>query len=245
MSDASRPERPLAGRPGSGAMFDRIAHRYDLLNRILSLGMDQSWRKRTIRALALAPGATVLDLATGTADMALMALRLHPGVTVTGVDPSLRMLAVGREKIAARGLDARIRLEGGDAEALPFADHAFDAVMIAFGIRNVPDRPRALAEMARVTKPGGRVAILELNEPRRGLLAPFARAWVRHAVPRIGAAISGEREYRYLQGSIEVFPDAEAFAATMRGAGLEIVAVEPLGFGACTLFVGTPARARS
>lgn len=241
MSSREGPDREASAiRPGSGAMFDGIAHRYDMLNRVLSLGMDQAWRRRTIRALALSAGDRVLDLATGTADLALMATSLVPGIVVEGLDPSPNMLDVGREKVAGAGLEDVIRLVEGDAQALPYPDDAFRGTMIAFGIRNVPDRPKALREMARVTEPEGRVAILELTEPRGGLIAPFSRAWCRHAVPLIGALLSGAREYRYLQSSVQAFPPAEEFLEMMRGNGLEPIETLPMGMGACTLFVARP-----
>lgn len=221
-------------------MFDRIAHRYDLLNRVLSLGIDQRWRRRTVRSLALddsADGARVLDLATGTADLAILVARKHPGVRVEGVDPSERMLDRGRAKIERARLADRVRLVTGDAESLPYPDATFDGVTIAFGIRNVPDRARGLAEMGRVTKPGGRVAILELSEPGGGLLGRVARFHVHTLVPRIGALLSGEREYRYLQDSIAAFPPAAEFADMMGAAGLDMVDVVPLTLGVCHLYV--------
>src|SRR5882672_2799470 len=177
-------------REGSGAMFDGIAHRYDLVNRVISLGIDQSWRKKTVRSLELRPGAKVLDLATGTGDLAIMVSRMHPQVTIVGVDPSEKMLEVGRKKLTEAALNERIALEVGDAQALKFPDNSFDGLCIAFGIRNVPDRLQGLREMARVTKPGGRVAILELSEPRTGALGALARFHIHRVVPAIGGAIS-------------------------------------------------------
>lgn len=234
-------------RPGSGAMFDAIAPRYDLLNRIISFGVDQRWRAKTVAALELdgveGREPEVLDVATGTADLALRIARRHPSARVTGVDPSRQMIAVGAEKVAAAELDDRITLIEGDAEHLPFEDDRFDAVTIAFGIRNVPDRAQGLREMARVTKTGGRVAILELSEPRGGLMAPLARVHVHHVVPTVGAWLSGAAEYRYLQRSIAAFPPPDAFAAQMAAAGLRVLSVTPLTFGACALYVGTPDRA--
>lgn len=230
-------------RGGSGAMFDRIARRYDLLNRVLSFGNDQRWRRRTVRALALddgaAPGAPprVLDLATGTADLALLIAGRHPAARVVGVDPAGAMLEEGRRKAEAAGVVDRVELVPGDAESLPFPDGHFDAVTIAFGIRNVPDRLQGLREMRRVTRPGGRVAILELSEPRGGLLGPLARFHVHHIVPRLGALLSGEREYRYLQSSIAAFPPPDRFAALMEEAGLRVLAVERLTMGVCHLYV--------
>lgn len=227
---------------GSGQMFDRIAARYDRVNRVLSLGLDQGWRRKTVRALSLGAAPRVLDVATGTADLAIAIADLTPGAKVVGLDPSEGMLAIGRQKVARRDLAERIELVVGDAQELPYPSCAFDAATIAFGIRNVPDRPRALRELARVVRPGGRIAILELGEPRSGLLARAARIHTRHVVPRLGALLSGKTEYAYLQRSIAAFPPAEEFAATMRANGLAVIAVTPLTFGACTLYVATPAE---
>lgn len=233
-------DSPHVQREGSGAMFDGIAHRYDLVNRVISLGIDQSWRKKTVKALELAPGAKVLDLATGTADLAIMIARQHPHVSVVGVDPSEKMLEVGKKKVSEAQLSERIELQVGDAQALNFADRSLDGVCIAFGIRNVPDRLQGLREMARVTRAGGRVAILELSEPRGGVLGPLARFHVHNVVPTVGALLSGAKEYRYLQKSIAAFPPASEFEALMREAGLRIVASTPLTFGVCHLYVGEP-----
>jgi demethylmenaquinone methyltransferase/2-methoxy-6-polyprenyl-1,4-benzoquinol methylase len=241
--DRAQPDEGLpAAAFGSGAMFDRIAARYDTLNRILSLGIDRRWRRLAVRALALPPAARVLDLATGTADVALEVLRQHPDARVLGLDPSLQMLAIGRSKVRRAGREKSAELLFGDAQDLPYADRSFDGVTIAFGIRNVPDRARALAEMARVTRRDGRIAILELMEPRAGLLAPLARGFVRSLVPRLGALLSGAPEYRYLQRSMAAFPAPDAFAEAMRRAGLEPLEVRPLTLGVVCLFVARPAR---
>ncbi|MCU0254930.1 MAG: bifunctional demethylmenaquinone methyltransferase/2-methoxy-6-polyprenyl-1,4-benzoquinol methylase UbiE [Acidobacteria bacterium] len=227
---------------GSGAMFDRIAARYDVLNRILSLGIDRRWRRHAVRALALPAGSRVLDLATGTGDVALEVLRQHPDARVLGLDPSLQMLAIGRRKVRQAGLVHQAELLYGDAQDLPYADRSFDGVTIAFGIRNVPDRSRALAEMARVTRRGGRIAILELMEPRQGVLAPLARAVVRSLVPHVGALLSGASEYRYLQRSMAAFPAPDEFVRQMRQAGLEPLAAQPMTMGVVCLFVARPAK---
>jgi demethylmenaquinone methyltransferase/2-methoxy-6-polyprenyl-1,4-benzoquinol methylase len=227
---------------GSGAMFDAIAPRYDLLNRIISFGIDRRWRRLTIDALALPTRAALLDVATGTADLALLAAERHGDAYVTGLDPSPGMLAIGRQKAHARGLTPRVDLVPGDAQALPFPDASFDGACIGFGIRNVPDRARALAEMARVLKPGARLAVLELSEPRGGLLGRLARLHVHHFVPWLGGLLSGSREYRYLQRSIAAFPPPEEFAGLMRAAGLVDVVARPLTFGVCHLYVGARGR---
>ncbi len=239
---ATHPADRVPARPGSGAMFDAIAGRYDLLNRLMSFSLDRVWRRRAVAALGVRPGARVLDLATGTADVALEVLRQQPDATVVGLDPSPRMLAVGERKVEAAGLGGRIELRAGRAEALPFDDGDFDAAAIAWGIRNVADRPAALAEMARVVRPGGRVAVLESVEPRSGPLAPLARAYLHHVVPRLGAWLSREQAYRYLQTSIEDFPPPAGFARMMTSSGLEVLEVRPMTFGVCCLFVATPAE---
>jgi demethylmenaquinone methyltransferase / 2-methoxy-6-polyprenyl-1,4-benzoquinol methylase len=239
MTEATRTSLTTT-RDGSGAMFDGIAHRYDLVNRVISLGIDQSWRKKTVRALELKPGARVLDLATGTADLAIMIAKLHPHVTLVGVDPSAKMLEVGQKKLVLQQLNERIELRVGDAQSLDLESRSFDGVSIAFGIRNVPDRLQGLREMARVTKPGGRIAILELSEPRGGILGPLARFHVHSVVPAVGALLSGAKEYRYLQRSIAAFPPARDFEALMVEAGLRIVASTSLTFGVCHLYVGEP-----
>jgi demethylmenaquinone methyltransferase / 2-methoxy-6-polyprenyl-1,4-benzoquinol methylase len=241
---------PSGVRPGSGEMFDTIAPRYDLLNRLISLGLDQGWRRRTVAALALGPGPvggdpqtpgkTALDLATGTGDLALMIARTYPEATVIATDPSRGMLDVAVVK--GRPVGDRLRFSVGDAQAIELPDQSVDAVSMAFGIRNVPDRPRALREMARVTRDGGRISILELSEPKRGVLAGLARFHIHQVVPRIGGALSGSAEYAYLQRSIAAFPPPEAFAATMTEAGLEVLEVAPMSFGAVCLFVATPRR---
>jgi demethylmenaquinone methyltransferase/2-methoxy-6-polyprenyl-1,4-benzoquinol methylase len=223
-------------------MFDRIAARYDAMNRVLSFGLDRGWRRRTVRALQLGERPRVLDLATGTADLAIDIARMHPGAHVIGLDPSSRMLAVARTKLARCGLADRVELVRGDAQALPYRSCEMDAATIAFGIRNVPDRRAALREMARVVRPGGRVAVLELGEPHRGLMARAARFHTRYVVPRLGALLAGSREYRYLQRSIAAFPPAAEFARVMEDAGLHVIDVSPLTFGVCTLYVATPAE---
>lgn len=232
---------------GSGAMFDRIAARYDTVNRVLSLGLDQRWRRRVVRSLGLLAGELgehprVLDVATGTGDLAIEIARGCPGATVIGLDPSPGMLAIAQQKLVKRQLTERVTLVEGDAQALPQGNSEVDAATIAFGIRNVPDRGLALRELARVVRPGGRIAVLELGEPKRGLLAAAARFHSHHFVPRIGALLSGKREYRYLQKSVAAFPPAEQFAQLMRDSGLKVLQLLPMTFGVCTLYLATPAE---
>ena len=221
---------------GSGAMFDKIAHRYDLLNRVLSFGMDGRWRRALVAALGT-PLREVLDVATGTADVAIAVARRHPAARVVGLDPSRGMLQAGAPKVARFGLSESITLEVGDAQALPYASGRFDAACISFGIRNVPDRALALSEMRRVVRPGGVVAVLELGEPD-GIMGPFARFYVHRVVPKLGAWLSGAREYDYLQKSIAAFPAPAAFQALMASAGLSEVTRRRFNFGGTNLYVG-------
>ena len=225
---------------GSGQMFDRIARRYDFMNRVLSLGLDKGWRRRTVKSLNLGDRPRVLDVATGTGDLAIDIARARPLAQVFGLDPSENMLAIAGEKLAKKKLADRVSLVVGDAQKLPYKDCEMDAATIAFGIRNVPDRLAGLRELARVVRPGGRVAVLELGMPRGGLLSRAASIHTRYVVPRLGALLSGAREYKYLQSSIAAFPPNEEFVAMMKQAGLHVVEVVPLAFGACTLFVATP-----
>ena len=228
-----------AQRPGGPAMFNRIARRYDLLNRVISLGLDRGWRRQLIAALGEpGDGNEVLDVATGTGDVAIAIARQWRGAHVTGLDPATAMLAVGHGKIAEAGLAARVTLIEADAQALPFANDRFAGCTIAFGIRNVPDRAAALAEMCRVTRPGGAICVLELSEPSARWWAAPTRWHVHHVVPRIGGLLSGPDAYRYLRSSIAAFPPPPEFAAQMRGAGLVDVTVTPMWPRVAHLYVG-------
>ena len=238
-SQVSSPRSDASATDGSGVMFDRIASRYDLLNRLISFGMDGRWRRALVAALDIdqAPTPTVLDVATGTADIAMAIARSHDAARVTGLDPSAGMLAVGQSKVARADLDDRVVLIEGDAQQMPFENESFDACCIAFGIRNVPDRLRGMTEMARVTRSGGRVVVLELGEPRVDPLAPFARFHVHHVVPRIGALIAGDSAYRYLEKSIAAFPPPDAFIAMVENAGMQVEQHVSFCSGAANLFV--------
>lgn len=230
-------------RAGSGEMFDRIADRYDRVNRVISLGLDKSWRRRVVDRVAPERGDEILDLAAGTGDLSLeLAAR---GATVTGLDPSRGMLAIAETKAVDSDLSPKTRGPGdtqaafvvGDAQALEYEDNTFDAATMAFGIRNVPDRDKALCEIARVVRPGGKVAILELGEPD-GLLGRATRLYVHHVVPRVGAFLSRAPEYRYLEASIAEFPEPHVFLRQMAAAGLAELSIESLHFGAAHLYLG-------
>jgi demethylmenaquinone methyltransferase/2-methoxy-6-polyprenyl-1,4-benzoquinol methylase len=239
---------PKLPQLGSGQMFDRIAQRYDTVNRVLSFGQDQRWRRRVCREL-FGKGASwfgekprVLDVATGTGDLAIAIAKFCPGATVIGLDPSPGMLEIAEQKIAKRGLADRISLTVGDAQELPLKNCEIDAATIAFGIRNVPDRGKGLRELRRVVRPGGRIAVLELGEPQKGVMGAMARLHSHHLVPAIGGLLSGSREYKYLQKSVAAFPPPSEFADLMRASGLEVLKVLPLTFGVCNLYLATPAE---
>ena len=228
MLPASRvPPSPAVAVPTPGAperaavraMFDRIARRYDLLNRLLSAGTDVRWRRAGVDLLELERPARILDLATGTADLLVEALRRDEGHRGVGVDLSEQMLRRGAAKLRRRGLGARARLAAGDAEALPLPSSSFDAATIGFGIRNVGDPAAALAEVRRVLRPGGRLVVLEFSRPP-GWRGALYRRYFQGVLPRIGALVSGDsRAYSYLPASVERFPAPEAFAALMERAG--------------------------
>ncbi len=225
-------------RPGQTTrhLFDRIAPRYDLLNRLLSFGIDRRWRRAAVQALALPADARVLDAATGTGDVALTVAAAHPRIQVVGVDLSANMLHAARPKLGpARG---RISLVQGSCESLPLAAAVCDGAVIAFGIRNVIEREAALKEFYRVLKPGGRLVVLEFSRPTRPLLAGLYRCYSRHVLPRIGSLLSDGAAYRYLPDSVDVFPTRQAFLAMMQAAGFRQVRHHDLTGGIVTLYCG-------
>ncbi len=224
----------------SWRMFDRIAPRYDVLNRLLSFRRDVAWRRAIVRALPPGDSLRVLDLATGTADV-LLSLCAAPGKVARGVglDKSAGMIARGRSKLARGRGSAALSLVRGDACGLGFAAETFDAVTMAFGIRNVPDVPAALREIRRVLRPAGRALILEFSLPRNPLLRAGYLAYFRHVLPRVGGLISGDAQaYKYLNESVEAFPYGEKFLDLMRDAGFTKVAAMPQSFGIATLYAG-------
>jgi demethylmenaquinone methyltransferase/2-methoxy-6-polyprenyl-1,4-benzoquinol methylase len=220
-------------------MFDRIAHRYDLLNHLLSGNRDVAWRRKMAAMLPLRTELDALDLATGTGDQLLTLAetgKLRSGV---GIDLAEKMLAIGREKIEQRKLSATLRLQTGDAGAIPFEDSLFDVVSISFGIRNVLDVPTSLREMHRVLRPGGRALILEFSLPRNAVVRRSYLFYFRHILPMLGSIISGDSyAYRYLNQTVETFPYGEAFCSMMREAGFTDVTATELTFGIATIYSG-------
>jgi demethylmenaquinone methyltransferase/2-methoxy-6-polyprenyl-1,4-benzoquinol methylase len=219
-------------------MFDAIAPRYDLLNHVLSAGLDRRWRARAIEELALRPGGSVVDLCTGTADLAVAALHRDPAVSVVGIDFAAEMLRLANHKIAALQLTRRIRLVRGDATSIPLRDGCCDAATIGFGIRNVVDPRRALAELARVLKPGGRLAILEFGQPRVPGVRTLYSWYFRYLLPLVGKLVSKHQSaYSYLPASVGTFPSAPEFAAIIGATGFSQVRAVPLSFGIVYLYI--------
>jgi len=235
------PSVPTPGAPERAAvrsMFDRIAPRYDLLNRLLSAGVDRRWRRASVDCLALPPRSRVLDVCTGTADLLVEFLGRDPGHAGVGVDLSGEMLARGARKLRQRGLAGRCGLASGDAERLPLRDGLFDGALIAFGIRNVGQPLQALREIHRVLRPGGRLVILEFSTPP-GLLGAAYRVYFERLLPRIAGLVGGDRAaYTYLPASVARFPDPEAFGALMEQAGFAGVAWTRLTAGIAHLHRG-------
>lgn len=221
-------------------MFDRIAGRYDLLNHLLSMRRDVAWRKVMAATVPDRENLRLLDLATGTADVMLSMTRTRPNVTrAVGLDMSLGMLSHGQRKIRDAHLENQLTLVRGDACQVALADEAFDAVTIAFGIRNVLDVDAALKEMRRVLTPGGRVLLLEFSLPRNWFIRTGYLWYFRHVLPRLGGLISGDgAAYRYLNETAETFPYGDAFCALMTKAGFTEVKHRPLTFGIATLYWG-------
>lgn len=226
-------------------MFDSIAPTYDALNHLLSLGIDRSWRRRVVKMAAQATddgsGAVVevLDVATGTGDLAIGLARKIAAARITGVDISENMLAVGRRKVEAKGLEGRIGLQTGDAAKLEFADGEFDLVTVAFGVRNFGDVEAGLRGMQRVLRRGGRCLILEFSEPRGRFFGTIYRFYFHRILPLVGRLVSRDGQaYSYLPRSVVDFPLPERFAEMMKEAGFSTVGIKKLTFGVAYIYEG-------
>jgi demethylmenaquinone methyltransferase/2-methoxy-6-polyprenyl-1,4-benzoquinol methylase len=223
-------------------MFGSIAPSYDLLNHLLSLNVDHYWRWRTTRLVPPRETGPILDLCTGTGDLALAYDRRAQGrLPIVGADFCHPMLAIAANKARRRRASDRLRFLEADAQRLPFADASFQLSAVAFGLRNVTDTDRGLAEMVRVTRPGGQVAVLEFSRPRHWLFGRLYRFYFRRVLPLVGQLVSRSKDnaYGYLPASVLEFPDGEALAQRLRGHGLRDVRWYPLTFGIATLYVGT------
>ncbi|MHC4103765.1 MAG: bifunctional demethylmenaquinone methyltransferase/2-methoxy-6-polyprenyl-1,4-benzoquinol methylase UbiE [Planctomycetota bacterium] len=222
-------------------MFSTIANRYDLLNRVLSLGIDRRWRTFAVNQLPRAENARFLDVATGTCDVALEIIKRHsPETKVVGVDFSEGMLKLGKEKVRDAGLEERIDVRFADATNLPFEDNSFNGSIIAFGIRNVQDYKKGISEMGRVVSSGGKVVILEFTSVQSRFFQPVFHFYISRILPFIGEIISGKKgAYKYLPDSMLNFPPPEEFKKAMEETGLQDVRHYKLTFGAAIAYVGT------
>lgn len=220
------------------SLFDKIAFRYDLLNHLLSGGVDLYWRRAAVQTLGTFRPKRILDVATGTADFALAAMRLAPD-EVIGVDISDQMLEVGRSKIAQRKLTEKIRLQNGEAEQLQFESGTFDASIVAFGARNFEDLDKGLSEMCRVLRPGGGIVVLEFSRPRVFPLKQLYFFYFRHILPTIGRMISNDKEaYQYLPDTVMRFPEGKDFLLRLQNAGFTSLREQRLTFGIATIYSG-------
>jgi demethylmenaquinone methyltransferase / 2-methoxy-6-polyprenyl-1,4-benzoquinol methylase len=240
--DASGPEGGPDERAdfavGVRGMFDRIAGVYDRMNRTMTAGLDRSWRRRAADRAEIGPGGRALDVCCGTGDLALeLAVRVGPTGEVVGCDFSVPMLEIARRK-ADRTRATWVRFDWADALALPYEDATFDAVTVGFGVRNLADLDRGLGELARVLRPGGRLVILEITQPRRPPLSWFYSLWFDRAVPLLGGLAGDRAAYTYLPESVKRFPGPERLAAMVAAAGLERVGYLILAGGIVAIHSG-------
>ena len=220
-------------------MFNNISGKYDFLNHFLSFGIDLIWRKKAISLLKDMKPRKMLDVATGTGDFALESLRILKPDHIIGIDISQGMLDIALKKIEERSLSDRFRVEVGDAENLSFESNSFDAVTVAFGVRNFENLQIGLNEICRVLKPGGRAVILEFSNPKAFPIKQLYRFYSKHILPRIGKIFSKDnRAYTYLPESISQFPDGESFSQLLKNAGFQTAQSRPQTFGICTIYVG-------
>ena len=219
-------------------MFDNIAPRYDFLNRLLSMGTDQAWRRKAISLLPTGHKSTLLDVATGTADLAIEMIRQRKAGKVIGVDIANEMLEIGRQKLKARGLDTRVELLYGDSENLPFDGNTFDGMAVAFGVRNYENLPKGLKEMCRVLKEDGTLVVLEFSKPRMFPFKQIYHAYFRYLLPFIGKITSKDpKAYRYLYESVQAFPERELFLGQLERAGFAGGYFKALTLGICCIYV--------
>ncbi|MBC9930869.1 bifunctional demethylmenaquinone methyltransferase/2-methoxy-6-polyprenyl-1,4-benzoquinol methylase UbiE [Chitinophaga qingshengii] len=230
----------LSKKEQIASMFDDIAYRYDFLNHFMSLGIDVIWRRKALKYLKSLQPKKMLDVATGTGDFAVMAeKRLHPE-SITGIDISEGMLSHGREKIKKLGLEHKISLQLGDSETISFADETFDAITVAFGVRNFENLEKGLAEMRRVLKPGGKLVILEFSNPTVFPIKQLYNSYFRLIVPLIGKFVAKSKAaYSYLPESVKAFPQGEEMRTILLNTGFPAVTCKTLTFGICSIYCAT------
>ena len=222
------------------AMFNSIAAKYDFLNHFLSLGIDKLWRRCLVKQLAKSNPRQVLDIATGTGDLAIQLAKHHKSVNITGVDISENMLSIGREKILKRKLEGRINLKQANSLSLPFADGEFDAAMVAFGVRNFEDLSKGITEVHRVLKDGGSLYVLEFSMPSKFPMRNLYRFYFRKVLPFVGGIVSGSKSaYTYLPESVFAFPEKEKFVEIMANAGFKNCSYKRFTYGVASIYVGS------
>jgi len=225
-------------KKNSWRMFDRIADTYDIVNRLLSFGLDVRWRKKVNELLPQKDNIRLLDLATGTADQVLLLCNINENISdAIGMDLSEGMLEIGKDKVKKSNLTKIIQLQKGDAVNIPADEGGFDAITISFGIRNVPDVPKSMREMHRVLSVGGKALILEFSLPKNPVIRWGHLFYLRYILPLVGGLVSGDfQAYRYLNTSIEAFPYGEEFCTMLRDAGFTTVTSHPVSFGIATIY---------
>ena len=222
------------------AMFDRISPKYDALNHLLSLNIDKVWRRKTALEVAKSRPQTILDLATGTADLAIALAKYNPQAHIVGMDISEKMMEIGKEKVKQQGLENQIELRLGDAASLPFDDNSFDVVTVGFGIRNFENREQGLSEIHRVLKPNGHAVILEFSMPEKPPMKQLYRLYFKHFLPIIGKCVSKDPSaYTYLPRSVEAFPKPNDFIRILVENELKNGSAKNLSFGIATLYSAT------
>jgi demethylmenaquinone methyltransferase/2-methoxy-6-polyprenyl-1,4-benzoquinol methylase len=233
-------ESKLSKKEQIAAMFNDIAFRYDFLNHFMSLGIDVLWRKKALKQLKTLQPKHMLDVATGTGDFAIMANQiLHPD-HITGIDISEGMLAIGRQKIEKAGLENKITLQAGDSETITFPDQTFDAITVAFGVRNFEHLEKGLSEMWRVLKPGGKLVILEFSNPTVFPIKQLYNLYFRYITPLLGKWIAKSRvAYSYLPDSVKAFPQGQVMCNILTNTGFQSVTCKTLTFGICSIYCAT------
>ncbi|HEX8356961.1 MAG TPA: bifunctional demethylmenaquinone methyltransferase/2-methoxy-6-polyprenyl-1,4-benzoquinol methylase UbiE [Segetibacter sp.] len=222
------------------AMFDKIAFRYDFLNRFLSAGIDVGWRKKAIRELKDLQPQTVLDVATGTGDVAILTYKILQPHKITGIDISPGMLGFGRKKIDRLNLSQSIELLEGDSETISFPNNSFDAITVAFGVRNFQNLEKGLQEMLRVLKPGGKLVILEFSRPKQVAFKAVYGLYMKTIAPGFGKLIAKNKDaYQYLNDSVQSFPEGEAFIEILKSAGFQSTYLKTLTLGICSIYCGS------
>lgn len=233
-------ESELTKKQQVASMFDKIAFRYDFLNRFLSAGIDVSWRKKALKQLAGLQPKRLLDVATGTGDVAILASKMLRPDHITGVDISEGMLEFGRRKIDKLGLQQKITLAKGDSEKLDFADASFDAITVAFGVRNFENLEQGLREMRRVLRPGGKVVVLEFSKPKQPLFKIFYNLYMNFIAPGVGKMISKDKDaYQYLNDSVQRFPEGDQFLKILQSCGYKDTYRKPVTMGIATIYCGS------